>query len=155
MPRGEYAMNVLKLLEELEDIIESGSSIPFAHKVLVDKREILDFIKEIRIHLPDEIKQAQWIKEERQRILSEAQQESDTILEEANQHIISMIDQNEITKLANIQAEEIITQAQNSAKEMRLGANDYVDSILESVELDLKNLIETVNKNRDEIKGVK
>ena len=62
-------MNVLKLIEELEDIIENCSSIPFVQKVLVSKGEVLEIIKEIRIHLPDEIKQAQWIKEERQRIL--------------------------------------------------------------------------------------
>ncbi|MCK9268093.1 MAG: ATPase [Alkaliphilus sp.] len=148
-------MNVLKLLEELEDIIENCSSIPFAQKVLVDKREILEIIKDIRIYLPDEIKQAQWVNEERQRILAEAQQEADTISEEANKHILSMIEQSEITKLANAQAEEIITQAQNNAKEMRLGAKDYVDSLLESVELDLTDLISTVRENRDELKGMK
>ncbi|HZK57829.1 MAG TPA: ATPase [Clostridia bacterium] len=148
-------MNVLKLLEELEDIIENCSSVPFVQKVLVDKGEILDIIKEIRIHLPDEIKQAQWIKEERQRILAEAQQEADTISEEANKHILSMVEQSEITKLANEQAEKIITQAQNSAKEMRLGAKDYVDGLLESVELDLTDLINTVRENRNELKGMK
>ena len=148
-------MNVLKLLEELEDIIENCSSIPFAQKVLVDKREILEIIKDIRIHLPDEIKQAQWVNEERQRILAEAQQEADTISEEANKHILSMVEESEITKLANEQAEKIITQAQNNAKEMRVGAKDYADSLLESVELDLTDLIGTVKENRDELKSMK
>lgn len=148
-------MSVLKLLEELEDIIESGSSIPFAQKVLIDKKEMLEIIKDIRIHLPDEVKQAQWIREERQRILAEAQQEADTILEEANNHILSMIDQSEITKQANSRAEEIIGHAQNSAKEMRLGAKDYVDSILESAQQSLEDLISTVKENRDEIRGMK
>lgn len=148
-------MSVLKLLEELEDIIESGSSIPFAQKVLIDKKEMLEIIKDIRIHLPDEVKQAQWIREERQRILAEAQQEADTILEEANNHILSMIDQCEITKQANSRAEEIIGHAQNSAKEMRLGAKDYVDSILESAQQSLEDLISTVKENRDEIRGMK
>ena len=148
-------MNVLKLLEELEDIIENCSSIPFAQKYCVNKREISEIIKDIRIYLPDEIKQAQWVNEERQRILAEAQQEADTISEEANKHILSMIEQSEITKLANEQAEEIITLAQNNAKEMRLGAKDYADSLLESVELDLTDLIGTVRENRDELKGIK
>ncbi|HZX20823.1 MAG TPA: ATPase [Clostridia bacterium] len=148
-------MNVLKLLEELEDIVENCSSIPFVQKVLVDKGEILEIIKEIRINLPDEIKQAQWIKEERQRILAEAQQEADTISEEANKHIMSMIEENEITKLANEQAEKIITQAQTNAKEMRLGAKDYVNGLLESVELDLADLINTIKENRNELEGMK
>ena len=148
-------MSVLQLLEEIEDIIESGSSIPFAQKELIDKRELLEIIKDIRIKLPDEVKQAQWIKEERQRILAEAQQEADTILEEANNHILSMIDQSEITRKANERAEEIIAQAQNSAKEMRLGAKDYVDSMLESAQENLIELVNTIKINRDEIKGMK
>ncbi len=148
-------MSVLSFLEELEDIIESGSSIPFAQKVLVDKKEMLEIIKEIRIKLPDEVKQAQWIKEERQRILAEAQQEADTILEEANNHILSMIDQSEITKQANNRAEEIIAHAQSNAKEMRLGAKDYVDTLLESLQENLVELVTTVKENRDEIRGMK
>lgn len=148
-------MDILSLLEELEDIVESGSSIPFAQKVLVDRNEILEIIKDVRIQLPDEVKQAQWIKEERQRILAEAQQEADTILEEANNHISSMIDQSEITKKANDQAEDIIIQAQNSAKEMRLGARDYADSLLESTQANLMDVINTIKENRDELKGMK
>lgn len=148
-------MNVLRLLEELEDIIESGSSIPFAHKVLVDRTDVLELIKEIRIQLPDEVKQAQWIKEERQRILVEAQQEADTIKEEANKHIKAMIEQDEITKHARKQAEEIIAQAQTNAKEMRLGARDYVDELLASTEQKMIKLVETLQENRNEIKGMR
>ena len=114
-------MKVLKLLEEIEEIVENGSSIPFANKVLVDKEDILEIIKEIRLILPDEIKQAQWIKEERQRILIEAQQEGEAIIEDANKQISAMIEKDEITK-QHKKIEEIITQAQINAKEMRLGA---------------------------------
>ncbi len=148
-------MEVLRLLEELEDIVENGSSIPFAHKVLVDKDELLEIIKEVRIHLPDEVKQAQWIKEERQRILIEAQQDADTITQEANEHIAAMVEQDEITKIAQKQAEEIIGQAQTSAKEMRLGARDYADEILIQIENVLNELGETINNNRNELKGMK
>jgi len=76
-------------------------------------------------------------------------------LEEANDHILSMIDQSEITKQATDRAEEIIAQAQTSAKEMRLGAKDYVDGLLESVQENLVELVNTVKKNRDEINGMK
>lgn len=148
-------MNVLKLLEELEDIVESGSSIPFANKVLIDKNDVLEIIKEIRIQLPDEIKQAQWIKEERQRILIEAQQEADMTLEEANKHIREMVDQDEITKLSMKQAEEIIAQAQINAKEMRIGAREYADELLATTEGKLLEIINTIQENRNELKGMK
>jgi len=56
-------MEILKLIDEIEDIIENGSSVPFSSKVMIDADEIYDIISEIRIKLPDEIKQANWIKQ--------------------------------------------------------------------------------------------
>ena len=65
-------MEIFTLLESLEEIIENSRSVPFSGKGIVDKDELFDLIKEIRIKLPDELKQAKWVKEERQRILVEA-----------------------------------------------------------------------------------
>ena len=57
-------MEIFTLLETLEDIIEKSRNVPFSSKCIVDKEEFLEIIKEIRLKLPDEIKQAKWIKEE-------------------------------------------------------------------------------------------
>ncbi|MCT4606389.1 MAG: ATPase [Marinisporobacter sp.] len=148
-------MNALRLLDELEDIVESSSSIPFAGKTFVDKEEILDIIKEIRIQLPDEVKQAQWIKEERQRILIEAQKEADSVMEDAKVHIEEMVEKDEITKMAHKRAEEIVSQAQINAKEIRIGARQYIDELLSGVEKNLGKVVETIKENRDELKGMK
>ena len=83
-------MEIFELLESLEDIIERSRNLPFSAKGVVDKEEILDLIKEIRLKLPDELKQAKWVKEERQRILVEAQKEADGIVKEAENRIISI-----------------------------------------------------------------
>ena len=93
-------MEIFTLLENLEDILERGKSVPFTNKTIVEKEELLDIIKEIRLKLPDELKQAKWIKEERQRILVEAQKEADEVVKEAENRIISMIDEHEITRKA-------------------------------------------------------
>lgn len=148
-------MDVLKLLDEIEDILESSSSIPFAGKVLVDKGEMLEVLKEIRLKLPDEIKQAEWIKEERQRILAEAHSEANTVVEEAKIHIEEMVEQDEITKQAKERAEEIITKAQSNAKEIRIGAREYADELLKNLEGNIKTVMETLEKNRMELKGLK
>ena len=68
-------MKVLELLDELDEIIEVASSVPVVRKVMVDPNEVREIVKEIRLELPDEIQQAQWIKNERQRILDEAKAE--------------------------------------------------------------------------------
>ena len=148
-------MDVLKLIDEIEDIIDNGSSLPFSNKVMVDADELFEIIKEIRIRLPDEIKQATWIKEERQRILAEAQKDADTLLNEAELRLKELIEQDEITKKANERAEEIVTKAQNNAKDIRLGALEYADNILFETQKNLKGLCDTLNGNRQELRGDK
>ena len=75
-------MEIFTLLETLEDMLEKSRAVPFSSKCIVDKEEILDIIKEVRLKLPEELKQAKWVKEERQRILVEAQNEADEIIKE-------------------------------------------------------------------------
>lgn len=147
-------MDVLKLIDEIEDILEEGSTVPFSKKVMVDSDEILDIIKEIRIRLPDEIKQAAWIKEEKQRILAEAQKDADNMLNEAEYRLEELIEHESITKAAKERAEEIINKAQGTAKEIRLGAMEYADSLLLETQEQLKDVIGMLNDNRKELRGV-
>lgn len=146
-------MEVLRLIDEIEDIVEAGSTLPFSSKVMVDKSELLEIIKDIRIKLPDEIKQASWIKDERQRILAEAQKDADTLLKDAEYRLEELIDQEEITKKANSRAGEIISKAQSNAKEIRLGAMEYADSLLQETQENLKELIQLLNDNRKDLRG--
>ena len=144
-------MELLKLIEELEDLIEEGSTLPFGSKVFVDKKHVLDIIKEIRLQLPDEIKQAEWINAERQRILAEAQQEADSIVENTKLYLQEQVETSEIVKQAHKQGEDIIYQAQSTAKEIRLGAKQYADDLLRKVEENLSNIVNTVRDNREEL----
>ncbi|MCF6466416.1 ATPase [Clostridium sp. Cult2] len=148
-------MDVLKLIDEIEDVLENASSLPFSNKVMVDAEELFEIIREVRIKLPDEIKQASWIKEERQRILAEAQKDADTILNEAEFKLEELVEEDEITKKAKERAEEIITKAQTNAKSIRLGALEYADNILLETQEDLKDIIDLLNKNRQELRGDK
>ena len=101
-------MEIFTFLETLEDMLEKSKTVPFTNKSIVDKDEMIEIIQEIRIKLPDELKQAKWVKEERQRILLEAEKEADTVVKEAENRIISMIDEHEITRKAYDQKNEII-----------------------------------------------
>ncbi len=148
-------MNVLNLIDTLEDMIESGSSIPFSGKVLLDKDEIMELIKEIRIQLPDEVKQAQWIKEERNKILVEAQQEADRIVQNAKKRIEELAEKDEIVRLANEKAEQIILKSEEKANEMKFASIQYADDILDKLEKDAAQIISTLKINREELRGMK
>jgi vacuolar-type H+-ATPase subunit H len=145
-------MEILSILEALEDVVERSISLPLSGRSLVDKEELLELIKEIRLKLPDDIKQAKWVKEERQRILLEAQKEANNIIQEAESKISSLVDEHEITRKAYEQANEIISNAQKNAREIRLGAREYADSILNKVEQILKDTQDVIQVNREELK---
>ncbi len=145
-------MEIFTLLETLEEALEKSKSIPFSGKSVVDKEEFLDIIKEIRIKLPDELKQAKWIKEERERILVEAQKEADDIVKEAENRIISMIDEHEITRKAYEQKAQIIETANEMSREISKGTKDYADNLLEKIEVVLEDALKTVQTNRKELK---
>lgn len=145
-------MEIFALLDELEEYLEGAKTLPFTNKGVVDKEEILDIIKEIRLKLPDELKQAKWIKEERARILVEAQKEADGIVKEAENRIISMIDEHEITRKAYEQKAKIIETANEMSREISAGTKDYADNILEKVESVLQDALKTIENNRRELK---
>ena len=101
-------MEIFTLLETIEDMLENSKEVPFTHKAIIDKEEVLDIIKEIRLKLPEELKQAKVIKEEHDRIISKANEEASEIVKEAENRIISMIDEHEITRKAYEQKNKII-----------------------------------------------
>ena len=145
-------MEVFTLLENLEEILESGAKVPFSTKVMVDAEELREIIEDIRLKLPDELKQAKWVKEERQRIISDAEFEAQKVLKETEGKIINLIDEHEITKQALAQKEEIIENANKVSKEISEGTRDYADGILEKVENILRETMDIVHNNRRELK---
>ena len=145
-------MEIFTLLENLNELLESGTKVPFSSKVMVDVEELREILEDIRLKLPDEIKQARWVKEERQRIMSDAEQEAENLIKEAEQKIIAMVDEHVITKQALAQKEEIIESANKVSKEISIGTRDYADAILEKVEDVLRETMTVVHNNRKELK---
>ena len=164
---------VLKLLEELEQVVDEGRSSPFSNKVQVDKDEIFEIIDEIKMKLPNEIKQSKWVIEERNKILVDAQKEADEMLKEAEVRLSKLVEEHAVTQKAYEQAAEIMDAAKKSAKEMRLGAVDYADDVMgvaeqrlremqDSIEQENRKLIEfykeninVIFDNRQELRGIK
>ncbi len=145
-------MEILTQLENLEELLENGSKVPFSTKVMVDIDEVREIIEDIRLKLPDELKQAKWVKEERQRIMADAEAEAQTLIKNAEAKIVKMIDDNVITKQALAQKEEIIENANKISKEISVGTRDYADEVLGKLEEFLEHTMEVVRQNRMELK---
>ncbi len=143
-------MEVLSILNELEELIESSRSV-FGNKASIDKGKAIELITDIRIGLPDDFKQAEWISQERQRIIYDAQAEAEKIISEAKQKAEEIVEENSITQAAYKKAENIIADAEYDAKELRNGAVRYSQDILKKVAKDMKGLTEKVLTNHKEL----
>lgn len=152
-------MEVMKLLEYLQDIIETSHNLPIVGKTVVRKKEIIDVIEQIINYLPDEFKKAQWVCDEKERILSDAHRQAEDIKKESYDMLRKKIQSHDITKEAKIKAEEIISSANREAKVIRLGAREYADEVLCNLEKEItdlgeKMLLNVKSKTEEYLKSV-
>ena len=82
-------MEILEILDILEEKVESARNIPIINRAIIDKEDLLASIEDIRLRLPDDLKQARWIKDDRKRILAEAQEEADNIIKQGEERQLS------------------------------------------------------------------
>ena len=119
----------------------------------VDKEEIYDILDQMRATIPEEIKQARWIVKERQEMLAEAKKEAERIIKEARERQERLVGEEEVTKQAERAAEDIVEDARAREREIRLGAEDYADEILNTLEVNLSKFIAAVQRGRERLQG--
>lgn len=127
-------MDLENFIEELEEIVESATKVPLSTKCMVDREEIWDVIQQFRLNYPSEIKEAQWVKKERERILNEAREEAKNITDRAKQEVAEMVNETEIVKFANNKAEETIKGAETEAINIKHIAGDEAKRIIDDAE---------------------
>lgn len=148
-------MNIDEILEMMDDTLDKAMAVPFSgKKSLIDIDKMRDLIGEIRLSLPNEIKQAKKLVQDRKIIISEAKQEADGIIKKAEEKAQQLVSQQEITKQAQQRSSEIMTSAQQKSKELRTTTNDYVDNMLGRVEELLSQDLVDVKKARNALKGI-
>nr|WP_042331554.1 ATPase [Desulfosporosinus orientis] len=152
--RIEVESDIQSLLNEVEEIIDHGTKIPMTGKVLVDDAVLFELLDRVRASLPEEITNAQWVLKERQRILDEAQAEAQKLMDQGKTYIDKMAMENEVVKQAQEYGENIVIQAQTFAREVKTGAVQYADEMLQHVEQSLYDTLQSLRKNREELKSL-
>lgn len=168
----ENNTDIVELLECIEDTLDEGGIVPLTGRVMVHKEKLFDIITEIKMKLPNSLNQAKWVLEERNKILNDAQKESNNMVKEAEMHANKLISENEVIKKANIKAKRMLDEAERISKEMKVGALEYSDNVLYNLEKSLKSsmdefhqqfmkieesyqsVLQTVNQNRRELRGM-
>lgn len=139
-------MTIHESIDRLEYLIAHSRQIPLTRTVVIDQEEVLACIDELRLSLPDEIKQARWTLQEQQRLLSEAQAEAARTITRASERAQTMMGQQELIKRAEKQAETILRDASARAEEVRRAADRYAWDVMQSLEAQLLRTVATVKK---------
>ena len=145
-------MSIYNLLDQLESTIE-GSKRAFMQtaKIIVDPEELYTIIDQIRSSVPDDIRDAQWVKREEEQIKRKAQEDYERIIEEARARAQELVSDTEVYRLAEIRVREMLDEANQAAHDITLGAFNYADDIMEKIEKQLQIYYDVVQDGKDEI----
>ncbi|HEX2990464.1 MAG TPA: hypothetical protein VHO49_07280 [Anaerolineales bacterium] len=137
-------MDILQLIDRLEELFNESKNVPFTKNVMVDEDRMLDIIDQMRIAIPEEVKKAQQLLGQRDRVLAQAQEEANRTLELARQKADQMVTKDMIAVEAQRRADIILSQARSEADNIRADADDYALESLHQLEAELERNINQV-----------
>lgn len=130
-------MDILHLVDRLEELFNESRSIPFTHSVIVDEDRMLDIIDQMRISIPEEIKKAQQLQAQRDRILAQSQEEAKRTLDIAREKGEALVDRDSVVQAAKVRAEQLIAQTKLEGEATKREADEYVLQTLTKLEIEL------------------
>jgi hypothetical protein len=119
-------MDILQLIDRLEELFNDAKAVPFTHNVVVDEDRMLELIDQMRIAIPEEVKKAQQVMAQRDRVMAQAQEEANRTLQLSRDKADQLIERDVIVQEAQRRAEQILSQARNQAEVTRVDADNYV-----------------------------
>jgi len=162
-------MDILYLVDRLENLIASSRRMPLVNGILIKEGDILNIVDQMRTSIPDEVKQARRIIQEKERILAQAQADASTLLSRAREESERAMNREgllrtaemrsqELVRLAQEQAHTVMQQAQEHSEHLKLDADAYVAETLRnlkdhlaSIEMDISRTILSIDKGLDSL----
>jgi hypothetical protein len=115
---------------------------------MIDEQEFLDIIDQLRVTVPEEMKQARRFSQERDRVLQQAEQEAEKVINTAQERAMLMLQDNEIVRLAQDEARRLLNEGEQYVDEIKRGADVYALEVLSGLEGELTKLLVTTRKGR-------
>lgn len=134
-------MDILHLVDRLEELFNESRPIPLTHSVVVDEDRVLEIIDQMRISIPDEVKKAQQVLAQRDRVLAQAQEEANRTITLAKQKAEEFVTRDAIVQAAQSRAEQVMNQARADTEAMRQEADEYILNSLSTLESELTRLL--------------
>ena len=128
-------MSIDEILEEMDELLDKASTMPFvAHKKVIDGERMRELINDVRLNLPHELKEAKKIEFDCQRILNEAKLNAEGIIRKAEERAAQLVSREAIMAEAKKKAVDMLTKAQTAAKNLQQNAAVSVAKMLNDTE---------------------
>ena len=137
-------MDILHFVDRLENIVRESRTLPLSRKLLLDEGKLIDIIDQMRVSVPDIIKQAQKVTAERDRQLAQAQEEAERIKQLAKAESQMILEKDQITKDAHARAKAIVDDAYRQSAKIYADADKYVIDKFSLMERHLLSIVKQV-----------
>lgn len=137
-------MDILHLVDRLEELFNESRPLPMMRKVVVDEEKMLSIIDQMRVSIPDEIKRAQQLLAQRDRLLAQTQEEANRTIQLAREKAEQLVEKDAIIQSAQARAGTIIDQARRDIDITRRDADQYVIHSLKDLEQELSRVLNQV-----------
>ena len=134
------------LIERLEALVANGRRVPFGDNVIINQSDALEWIDQLRVTIPEEVKSARRVTNEVERLLEGAREEAEQILARAQEQATYLIEERELTRQAEELSHEIVRQAQVESDEIRHGSDDYAAEVLVGLESEVMRTLKTIKR---------
>ena len=140
-------MDIQFLVERLEALVVKARKLPMTGQVVLEQAAILDLIDQMRVAIPEEVKQARRIVQESDRVVAKAREEGEQIIGAAQEQAALLLQDQSILRDAEGRVGEMEKQAQTKADETMRGADQYASDVLIRLESDLVKTLSIVKKS--------
>lgn len=145
-------MDILHLVDRLEEVFNSGTAIPLSHKLMVDEDRVLEIIDQMRVSIPEEVKKAQQVLAQRDRIMAQAQEEAARTVQLAKEKGEQLVSRENLVASAQSKADQLMDVARADAEQVRAEADDYTLEVLTKLEAEL---VKSLNQARNGIARIR
>ena len=147
-------MDPLDRIDEISAFVEAARSVPMSGNCIVNRNELLAILDEFRAELPTEIRRAQALLDERDKVIAAGQREAERIIGEGEAEHARLVSVAEVTVSAEHEASRIIGEARGEAQRLRDEVEEYVDTTLANFEQMLNRTLATVERGRDKMRAL-
>ncbi len=137
-------MDILHLVDRLEELFNNSRGLWFTHQVIVDEDRMLDLIDQMRVSIPEEVKKAQQVLAQKDRLLAQAQEEGNRTIQLAREKSDQLVERDVIVQAANARAEQIVNKARKDGEAVKREADQYVFDTLSRLYRELERIVNQV-----------